>query len=451
MKPCLLLPASVLGLACALLWPRCTASAQSFEVQSLTLTNGLKVLMHKDDSIPNAVTYIFYRIGSRNERPGTTGISHFFEHMMFNGAKIYGPKQFDNVMEAAGGANNAYTSYDTTVYMNWFPVSALELIFDLEADRIENLAFVPSVVESERGVVSSERRMSVEANNNNLLDEQLWAAAFTAHPYHWPVIGWMSDIEQWKMEDLQNHFRMGYSPANATMVVAGAIDYGRVTQLAKRYLEPIPAHAPPPPVTTKEPEQQGERRVQVSKFAQLPILMVGYHVPEARHTDYYPLQVLRSILFSGQSSRMYRLLVDGKSLATQVEASMNTAFDPTLFTIAVQPREGVDLSRLEKALFDELERVTLEGVTDPELQKAKNNALANLYRDLKTLDGKAHALGNAEVFFGDYRTLFTRGDAFEKVTKEDVQRAAKTYFQAKNRTVATLLPEKQQEPKAKKL
>src|SRR5438270_2416609 len=189
--------------------------APPIKVETHTLKNGLKILIHEDHSIPTVASYILYRIGSRNEGPGTTGLSHFFEHMMFNGAKKYGPKQFDRVMEAAGGANNAYTDQDVTVYQDWFPSTALELIFDLESDRIENLSFDPKMIQSEREVVASERRTSVEANNGGLLDEQMWAAAFTAHPYHWPVIGWMSDIEHWKMDDLKKHFDKGYALNNA--------------------------------------------------------------------------------------------------------------------------------------------------------------------------------------------------------------------------------------------
>src|SRR6185436_18281493 len=234
-----------------------TVRAQSFDIKTRTLKNGMKILVQEDHSIPNATMYIFYRIGSRNERPGTTGISHFFEHMMFNGAKKYGPGQFDRVMEAAGGRNNAYTSYDVTAYQDWFPSSALELIYDLEADRIRDLSFDPKIIESERGVVASERRTSVESSNFGILDEQLWASAYTAHPYQWPVIGWMVDIENWTMADLKRHFEMGYSPSNATMIVAGDVKADEVFRLAERYIEPIPSHDPPPKVTTQEPEQLG--------------------------------------------------------------------------------------------------------------------------------------------------------------------------------------------------
>lgn len=429
-------------IACALLVSEILSFAQPLSVQTHALTNGLKILVHEDHSIPSVAVYIFYRVGSRNERPGTTGLSHFFEHMMFNGAKKYGPKQFDIAMEAAGGRNNAYTDYDVTVYQDWFPPTALELIFDLEADRIANLSFDPKIVESERGVVASERRTSVEANNAALLDEQLWAAAFTAHPYQWPVIGWMVDIEHWKMEDLKQHFEMGYSPNNATMVVAGDAKYEQIIRLAKQHLEPIPAHAPPLPVTTKEPEQFGERRVAIVKFAQLPLLMVGYHVPASAHEDYYALQVLRTILLFGQSSRLYQRLVDKDQIAVEVGGSMNLALDPTLFTIVVQPKEGVATDTVEKALYEELDRLKSEKVSDHDLQKAKNALLADFYRERKTISSKAQTLGNYEIFFGDYRKLFTAADEYSKVTLENVKIVANKYFSERNRTVGILVPDK---------
>ncbi|MBO0799442.1 MAG: insulinase family protein, partial [Blastocatellia bacterium] len=215
------------------------ANAQQFQIKTHKLKNGMKVIVEEDHSIPNVALYIFYRIGSRNERPGTTGISHFFEHMMFNGAKKYGPKEFDRVMEAAGGSNNAYTTRDVTVYQNWFPRSALDLIFDLEADRIANLSFDPKMIESEREVVASERRTSVDNDNFGILNEQLYATAFIAHPYQWPVVGWMVDIKNWKMEDLKRHFEMGYSPSNATMVVSGDVTAEEIFKLAEKYIEPI--------------------------------------------------------------------------------------------------------------------------------------------------------------------------------------------------------------------
>jgi len=240
------------ALLLAVLVCACGARAQDYPVATKTLKNGMKILVQSDHSIPNVALYTFYRIGSRNERPGTTGISHFFEHMMFNGAKKYGPGELDKAMEANGGSNNAYTTRNVTVYQDWFPRTALDLIFDIESDRIRDLSFDPKKIASEREVVASERRSSVDGENEGVLNEQLWATAFIAHTYQWPVVGWMSDIEHWTMEDLKRHFEMGYSPSNATMVVVGDVTPEEVFGLAEKYLEPIPSHEPPPPVTTME-------------------------------------------------------------------------------------------------------------------------------------------------------------------------------------------------------
>jgi zinc protease len=419
------------------------AAAQTFDVKTQTLKNGMKILVQEDHTIPNVAMYTFYRIGSRNERPGTTGLSHFFEHMMFNGAKKYGPGEFDRTMEAAGGSNNAYTNKDVTVYQDWFPRSALDLIFDLEADRIENLSFDPKVIASERGVVASERRTSVDANNFGILFEQLWATAFSAHPYQWPVVGWMVDIENWTMDDLKHHFEMGYSPSNATLVVVGDVSADEIFQLAQKKLEPIASHAPPAKVTTAEPEQMGERRVTVKKFAQLPIVMIAYHVPETASPDYYALSLLQTILLSGQSSRLYQRIVDKDQLAISTSGGSGFAFDPTLFTVTLQPKAGVDPQAVEKAVYEELERIKNEPVTDQELEKARNIVLANFYRQTSTINGRANTLGAYEVFFGDYHKLFTAVESYNKVTKADLQRVARKYFSDKNRTVATLIPEKQ--------
>ncbi len=206
--------------------------------------------------------YTWFRVGSRNEHEGITGISHFFEHMMFNGAKKYGHGEFDHTLELAGGNNNAYTSNDVTVYTDFFPVTALQTVFDLEADRIQNLAFDPAVIKSEREVVYSERRLRVDNSNPGLLGEQLDAAAYTAAPYHWPVVGWPTDIEAWTMDDLKSYFAMGYSPNNATMVVVGGV---KAAQKSSR--SPTSTSAPFPPTprrrrsAPRSPCSMGERRV----------------------------------------------------------------------------------------------------------------------------------------------------------------------------------------------
>jgi zinc protease len=424
-----------------------TSGAQEYAVASKTLKNGMKVLVESDRSIPNVALYIFYRIGSRNEHPGTTGLSHFFEHMMFNGAKKYGPGDLDKVMEANGGSNNAYTTQNVTVYQDWFPRSALPLIFDIEADRIQNLSFDPEKIKSERGVVASERRLSVDNENFGSLNEQLWATAFIAHPYQWPVVGWMSDIEHWTMEDLKHHFEMGYSPSNATMVVAGDVSADEIFHLCEKYIEPIPSHAPPPPVVTVEPEQLGERRLILHKASQLPLLLVGYHVPQSNSADYYALNILRTALFQGESSRMYQRLVDKDQIALDVSSFLQPAFDPTIAIVVAQPKQGVDPAACEKAIYEELDKAKAATITDQELEKAKNIRLVEFYKQMQTINGRANTIGTYEVFFGDYHRLFDAAKNYGAVTKEDVQRVAKTYFGANNRTVATLLPESEEKAK----
>ena len=428
---------------------RAQDNKRQFPVATKTLKNGMKVLVQTDHSIPNVALYIFYKIGSRNEHPGTTGISHFFEHMMFNGAKKYGPGDLDKAMEANGAANNAYTARNTTVYQDWFPRSALDLIFDIEADRIQYLSFDPKKIESERGVVASERRTSVDANNAGILAEQLWATAFTAHPYQWPVVGWMSDIEHWSLDDLKHHFEMGYAPNNATMVVVGDVSADEIFQLCKKYIEPIPQHAPPPPVTTVEPEQLGERRLVVHKEAQLPLLMIGYHVPQTNSPDFYALNILRTVLVRGESSRMYQRLVDKDQIALEVGGSQEPDLDPTLAIFYAQPKQGVDPQKCEAAIYDELGKIEKTPISDLELQKAKNIRLVEFYRQMRTINGRANTIGTYEVFFGDYSKLFDAAKNYDAVSKEDVQRVAQKYFRANNRTVATLIPDTGEQGSAK--
>ncbi len=408
------------------------------DVKSFTLKNGMKFLVVEDASIPNANMYLFYRVGSRNEYQGITGLSHFFEHMMFNGAKKYGPKQFDQVMEYNGGANNAYTREDVTVYTNWFPSSATEVIFDLEADRISSLSIDPKMVESERGVVLSERSTGLENSPWRVLFETTQGVAFLEHPYHWPVIGYEDDMKNWKQADLERYFKTYYAPNNCVTVISGNVTYEEIKRLAEQYIEPIPSQPAPPEVNIKEPPQTGERRVMVKKDVATPYLAIGWHVPEARHEDYYPLMLLSDILASGRSSRLYRSLVDQQQLATQIFTNFGESFDPTLFAIAAVTAKNVNENDLEKAVYAELEKIIKDGVTDTELQKVKNQKLMEFYGQVETINGKSNNIGTYEVFFGDYRKMFNAPADYNKVTREDIRQVAAKYFTKANRTVGIL-------------
>jgi zinc protease len=409
-------------------------------VRATTLANGLKVIVWPVHNIPSAVLYNWVRAGSRNEAPGITGLAHFFEHMMFNGTSRRQPGEFDRLMEARGGSNNAFTSDDVTVYQDWFPRSALELVLDLESDRVSHLAFVPEVIESERGVVYSERRLRVEDNNQGLLGEQVQATAFVAHPYQFPTIGWPSDIQSWQMSDLQAFFRTYYAPNNLTLVLAGDVAPDEVFALARRYFESIPRQPPPAPVRTREPEQLGERTVVIRRHAQTPLLQYAYKAPAAADPRGPAVNLLLSVLVDGDASRLHRLLVEQAKAAIEVSGHWQEGFDPGLFWLYLTLPEGAEIAATQAVLDAELDRVATEGVTEAELTRAKNLMAAGFWKKLATIDGKAQLLGEYEVFHGDWAKLFEAPAAFERVTREDVLAVAREILDIRGRTAGLLIP-----------
>lgn len=415
------------------------AAVSKDDVQEFRLKNGMKVLILKDDSIPNANMYTFWRVGSRNELPGTTGLSHFFEHMMFNGSKNFPPGSFDSVMEAAGGSNNAYTTNDLTVYTNWFPSSAFPTILNLEADRIGFLQLDDKKIESERGVVLSERSTGLENDPWEELSIAVRSTAFLAHPYSWPVIGWESDIKAWTKADLQRYFDTYYNPSNAVMVIVGAVDPKVVLDELQKKLEPISRKTQIPAVRTIEPPQKGERRVWVEK-AEIsnPHLSVVYHVPAANHADFFVLNILAEILSGGPSSRLYRSLVDEQRIAIEVYANNPESLDPDLFSFGIVGADGKTLSAIEKSFDKEIDKLVTQGVTDTELNTAKKKLLVNFYRSMETINGKAQLIGNYEVFHGGFANLFTTAERYKNVTKNDIKRVLSKYFKRSNRTVGLL-------------
>ena len=409
-------------------------------VRAMTLSNGMKVIVWPVKNIPSVALYNWVRVGSRNEAPGITGLAHFFEHMMFNGTTRREPGEFDRLMEAQGGSNNAFTSDDVTVYQDWFPRNALDLVFDLESDRVANLAFVPKVIESERGVVYSERRLRVEDNSQGLLSEQVQAAAFVAHPYHFPTIGWPSDIQSWRIEDLQKFYKTHYAPNNLTLILAGDLLPDQVFALARKYFEPIPRQPPPEPVRTREPEQLGERIVVVRRKAQTPLLQYAYKAPAAADSRGAAISLLMSILVDGDASRLHRLLVEQKKAAIEVSGNWQEGFDPGLFWLYLTLPEGADPAAVQEILDTELANIVAHGVTDAELTRAQNLVASGFWKKLATIDGKAQLLGEYEVFHGDWLKMFDAPAEFEKVTRAQVQSVAHEILDRRKRTVGVLLP-----------
>ena len=414
------------------------------EIRAHTLDNGLRIIVWPDSDIPNVVLYNFVRAGGRNEYPGITGLSHFFEHMMFSGTERRAQGEFDETMEAAGGANNAYTSKDLTVYQDWFPRSALETIFDLEADRLANLAIDPEVVESERGVVYSERRSRYDNDNFGRLYLDMNATAFIAHPYQFPVIGWSSDVENWTQEDLESFFRTYYAPNNLTMVFTGDVTPDEIFELAEDYFGGIKAQEAPQTVRTVEPEQLGERRFVIEVDAPTPLLHMTFAAGSATDPDTLPLNVLLNILIGGNSSRLHQLFVEDEQLALSVNGFQMEGFDPGLVYFYLTLPPGADVDAVEERLLEELNRVSTDGVTEDELKKARNIMVADYWRGMSTINGKASAIGNAEVFLGDYQRAFSLPDELSAIDAERIQAVAQTVFDRRKMTVGVLQsPEEQ--------
>jgi predicted Zn-dependent peptidase len=406
-----------------------------------TLANGLKVILIEDHSVPVVSRWTFYRVGARNERPGITGISHYIEHMMFNGAEKYGPKEFDRILESNGGYSNAYTSEDMTAYYEDFASDILELCIDLDSDRMRSLAFDPKFVVSEMGVVREERRLSVDNSIDGVMWEELSALAYKAHPYGWGVIGWDSDLAAITRDDAVTYWKSYYSPNNAVLVIVGDFETKRALELVRTYYGDIPAQPPVPPVRTVEPEQWGERRGELRRSAEMPALLVGYHIPNVKSHDIYALDVLQIVLSGGESSRLYKKLVRDLGIAVYAQANAEWKIDPGLFTFDVKLKPGMDPAAGERALYDELDAIAAGGITAAELEKAKNRVLSSFYNGIQTVNGKANRIGRYELLFGDFNEIYKVQDRYQAVTVEDVKRVAGEYFKKTNRNVMTLIPE----------
>jgi predicted Zn-dependent peptidase len=311
-------------------------------------------------------------------------------------------------------------------------------MFELEADRIATLSIDSAMVESERGVVLSERSTGLENSPYRLLSENIEATAFQEGPYHWPVIGYEQDIKNWTKEDLERYFRTYYAPNNCVVVVSGNVAFDQVQALARKYLEPIPAQAAPKAVHLLETPQAGERRITVQKEVSSPYLGIAYQTPEAKHGDYYALDILSSVLSNGKSSRLYASLVDKKQLASSVFTNFGATFDPSLFAVYAVTNKGKKVEDLENAIYEELEKVKKEGITPAELQKVKNQKGIDFYNQVETINGKSNNIGTYEVFFGDYRKMFDAPAAYNKVTVDDIKRVANQYIKKSTRTVGVL-------------
>jgi predicted Zn-dependent peptidase len=429
--------------ALSLLVPAHWATAQTtLPVQRLTLSNGLTVLALEDHTLPSITYYTVFKVGSRNEHPGITGLSHLFEHMMFNGSARYKPKVIDQVLEAGGGYSNAFTDTDTTEYYDEFGTSTLGALLPIEADRMRALKLDRANIEQERGIVKEERRANTDNNVASAITEALWNSAFVAHPYRWEPIGFMKDIDAIRLDDAKTYFRTYYAPNNAVICVVGDFDTRSLFAMMRHDYGPIPRQPAPRPVVNAEPPQPGERRIAFHKAAELPAVTIGYHVGTIRDADDPALDLLAVILAQGESARLYRSLVYDKQIATSVSASNESRLDPGLFTFYVQAQTGHTAAECEAALYAVLDEIKQSGVTERELQKARNTLRVQFLSQFKTNLGRATLIAEDEANLGDWRRLYRYLPDRDRVTVADIQRIARKYFSDRSRTVVTLIPEK---------
>ena len=411
------------------------------QYQTLTLPNGLRVILSEDHSTPIVHMSVWYHVGSKNERPGRTGFAHFFEHMMFKGSKNVDPESHTSIVSSVGGRSNAYTTEDVTVFWQTVPAQYLPLVFWLEADRMATLRVDDAAFRREREIVKEERRMRIENQPYGRLSEIIYDHTFSAHPYKHPTIGSMADLEAASVDDVREFHDTYYVPENATVTVVGDFDTAQAVQLVTQYFGRVPKAARPVPRDIPaEPTPTRERRVTVEESWPLPAVVVAYHITYDGHPDSYPLHIASKILSDGQSARIPRELVYNKRIALSAFASGNITEDPNLFYGVAILQPGQTPEAAEAALIAEFEKVKTGGVTLHEVQRAQNQFARDYIVGRESNEEKAVHLAHAAVIHNDITTADAEFDIFTTITPADVQRVARTYFIEANRTVLYILP-----------
>ena len=416
--------------------------APKLDYTILTLDNGLTVVLSEDHSTPVVHVELWYQVGSKNERPGRTGFAHLFEHLMFKGSKNVQTDQHLSYISRIGGDGNAYTTEDATVFLQTVPSQYLPLVLWLEADRMATLRIDQRTLDAEREVVKEERRWRYENEPFGLLAELVYDYAYTEHPYKHTAIGSMEDLSAASIEEVREFYNTYYVPENATVVIVGDIDSDNTQQMVEHYFGRVPqARADVPRDIPREPPQGAERRVTVEADNwPLPAVVVAHHITYDGHPDAYPLHIASKVLSDGQSARIYRRLVYDEQLAVSAFGQGNIIEDPNLFYAVALVAPGQTSAMAEAALLQELERLKREPVSDSELQRTKNQFARDYIIGRMTNAQKAAHLGHAAVIHEDITTADGEFDIFMNVTKEDVQRVARTYFTDASRLVMTILP-----------
>ncbi len=428
------------GLAVALLLVLAVEARAADAVVEATLDNGLKVLLLEDHRSPVVTCQVWYRVGSRNEHPGLSGLSHYLEHMMFKGTPRFGPRVYSRLLEEQGASENAFTAQDSTTYFVTIAAEKIDLVLELEADRMRNLLLDPREVDSERKVIMEERRTRSDDDPVGALAEELNAVAFKAHPYRIPTIGFVTDIPQLTAEDLRAWYDTYYRPNNAILVLVGDFTGAEILARVRARFGQIPRGPDPPPVRVVEPEQRGERRAWVKKEAQLPVIFIGYHAPNHRSPDSYALDLLSTVLSGGRASRLYRRLVYEQRLALDAGGEYTRlSLDPDLFTFYATVLPDKRVEEIERALAGEVERLRTEPVGDEELQRAKNQIESAFVFGQDSTYSRASTLARYELI-GGWRLREDYLPKIRAVTAENLMSVARSYFVPDHQTTAILVP-----------
>jgi zinc protease len=437
----------LLGALVALLPISSARAAAPADVAELTLDNGLQLLVLEDHRSPVVSVQLWYRVGSRNELPGATGLAHFLEHMMFKGTPSHGKGEFARLVEQNGGQDNAFTTQDVTSYFVDIAADKADMVLGLEADRMRHLLLAPKEIDSERQVVMEERRTRTEDDPDGLLSEAMNSLAFRAHPYRWPIIGWMEDIKRINPPELRAFYDLYYEPNNALLVVVGDVKASEVAERVRQAFGPIPRGAAPPAVTAVEPRPLGERRVLIKKAgAELPIVDIAWVVPNYESPDAPVFELMSTILSEGRASRLYRRLVYERRLALGAGGDYSYfSHDPNLFSVYATPLPGQTPETLEQALLAELEQLKQELVPGEELERAKNQIEASFVWSQDSVHSRASVLARFQLI-GSWRKLAEFVPRIRAVTAADIQRVARAYFGADGKTVGTLLPADDHKP-----
>ncbi|MBB1125106.1 M16 family metallopeptidase [Thiospirillum jenense] len=424
-----------------------TQPAAVSQVTEKVLKNGLRVLVKQDHRAPIATMQVWYRVGSSYEHDGVTGISHLLEHMMFKGTEKVGPGEFSRIIAENGGDENAFTSRDYTAYFQTIATDRLAIAFELEADRMRQLALPEAEFLKELEVVKEERRLRTDDDPESLAYEHFNATAFVAAPYRIPIIGWASDLDTIAVDDLRNWYRRWYAPNNATLIVVGDVTPPQVFSLAEQYFGGLQAEQITPPKSRTEPPQFGEKRIVVKAPANEPYLLFGYKTPVLLNANQdaawepYALEMLAAILDGGESARFSRELIRGQQLAAAASASYS-AFSrlPDLFLFEGMPAQGHDLTTLEAAMIKQIERVQRQAVTPEELTRARNQLIAAKVYEQDSVFYQAMQLGQLETVGLGWQLADQYLAQLTAITPAQIQAVAKKYLIPDQRTVAILHP-----------